>query len=208
MNPLVDGILAGYGIAIPVGAIAILIVDLGLRKGFRIAFMAGAGAASADLVYAAIAAVAGDLVAAQLAPFGTVLRLASAILLVAIGARGLWRSRRPAISAELLAAGTANESGGGTFVRFLGLTLLNPQTVAYFGALILGRDAGQPLELTGQIAFVVGAGLASWSWQSLLALVGAGARRRLTPAFQRSATIAGNLLVLALGLRIVAQLLR
>ena len=45
MTAFWEGVLAGYGIAIPVGAIAILIVDLGLRRGFQPAFMAGAGAA-------------------------------------------------------------------------------------------------------------------------------------------------------------------
>ena len=51
--------MAGYGIAIPVGAIAILIVDMGLRRGFGLGFMAGAGAAAADFIYASLAAVAG-----------------------------------------------------------------------------------------------------------------------------------------------------
>lgn len=40
MRPLVEGILAGFGIAIPVGPIAVLIVDLGVRRGFRPAFAA------------------------------------------------------------------------------------------------------------------------------------------------------------------------
>ena len=38
-----------------VGAIAILIVDMGLRRGFPAAFMAGAGAATADFIYALLA---------------------------------------------------------------------------------------------------------------------------------------------------------
>ncbi len=42
MTPFVEGLIAGYGIAIPVGAIAILIVEMGLRCGFRVGFMAGA----------------------------------------------------------------------------------------------------------------------------------------------------------------------
>jgi hypothetical protein len=47
------------GIAIPVGPIAILIIELGIRRGFSVAFCAGAGAASADLVYVTLAALAG-----------------------------------------------------------------------------------------------------------------------------------------------------
>ena len=52
LDAFLNGVVAGYGIAIPVGPIAILILELGLRRGFRIALSAGAGAASADLIYA------------------------------------------------------------------------------------------------------------------------------------------------------------
>jgi hypothetical protein len=45
MEAFITGVVAGYGIAIPVGAIAILIVEVGLKHGFRPAFFAGAGAA-------------------------------------------------------------------------------------------------------------------------------------------------------------------
>jgi len=67
------GVLAGYGIAIPVGPIAILILELGIQRGFSIAFCAGAGAASADLFYAVIAVLAGTLLASILAPFSALL---------------------------------------------------------------------------------------------------------------------------------------
>jgi len=56
MTPFWEGVLAGYGIAIPVGAIAVLIVDMGLRRGFGFGLMAGAGAATADFLYAGLAA--------------------------------------------------------------------------------------------------------------------------------------------------------
>lgn len=88
---LIQGLIAGYGIAIPVGAIAVLIVGVGLRKGFWVGFMAGAGAASADLLFAALAAIAGQLLGDILAPIQLPLRLASAALLVSIGGYGLWK---------------------------------------------------------------------------------------------------------------------
>jgi hypothetical protein len=51
------GVVAGYAIAIPVGAIAVLIVELGVRRGFRVAAAAGVGAGTADGLYAALAAL-------------------------------------------------------------------------------------------------------------------------------------------------------
>ena len=59
MTAFLEGLAAGYGIAIPVGAVAILIVNTALSGGFRLGFMAGAGAATADLLYAGVAVLAG-----------------------------------------------------------------------------------------------------------------------------------------------------
>jgi threonine/homoserine/homoserine lactone efflux protein len=44
------GLVAGYAIAIPVGAIAVLIIHTALTQGLRAGLAAGAGAATADLV--------------------------------------------------------------------------------------------------------------------------------------------------------------
>ena len=72
-----------------------------------------------------------------------------------------------------------------TYVTLLGLTSLNPATIAYFAALILGGSLGTNPSLTEKVDFVFGAFLASWSWQSLLALISALARRHLPGGFRR-----------------------
>jgi threonine/homoserine/homoserine lactone efflux protein len=82
------GAAAGLGIAIPVGAIAILIVETGLRRGFRLAAAAGAGAASVDGLYALVAAAFGAALAAVLAPWEKPLRVVAVVVLVAIAVRG------------------------------------------------------------------------------------------------------------------------
>jgi arginine exporter protein ArgO len=78
----------------------------------------------------------------------------------------------------------------------LALTLLNPMTIVYFAALVLGRQAGDGLTAAGEAAFVAGAFLASASWQLLVAgggtLVGrllTGPRGRLVTALLSSALI-------------------
>jgi arginine exporter protein ArgO len=207
MTAFWEGVLAGYGIAIPVGAIAVLIVDVGLRRGFGFGFVAGAGAATADLLYATLAALAGEALSPALAPFAVRLRIASALVLLGLGSYGLRRARR--VSGRQ-GAKPASSKGHGhlhTYAQFLGLTLLNPLTVAYFGALILGADTGSTVTATDRASFAVGAGLASLSWQTLLAGVGALARWRLSPRFQTYASAAGNLVVIGLGLRILVQVL-
>lgn len=198
----VAGALAGYAIAIPVGAIAVLIVETGVRRGFRIAAAAGAGAATADLTYATLAMAGGTAVAPALAPWSVPLRVAAIVFLLYLGLRGLVRvarERRSAGAGGSAEASPATTRVGGpgalaTYARFVGLTLLNPSTVVYFAALVLALPSlgADPL---ARPAFVVGAFLASISWQTVLAGVGAVAHHRLPPQFQVGISILGNVMI-------------
>jgi len=208
------GPLAGYGIAIPVGAIAILIVETGLRRGFRMAAAAGTGAATADGLYAIVAALFGSALAAVLAPLETPLRIIAVVLLVAIAVRGLLVLRGTSASSQDGSAGdmpvdidSAEQGGsaGRTYAAFLGLTLLNPITVTYYTALILGLS-GTGVNAIEKAAFVVGAFLASLSWQLLLAAAGSLLHRRLTPHLRVGVIVLGNVIVLLLALVIAADL--
>ncbi|MEW5991976.1 MAG: LysE family transporter [Chloroflexota bacterium] len=197
------GALAGWAIAIPVGAIAVLIVELGVRRGFRLAAAAGAGAASADGLYAGLAAIGGTALAAFLEPIEGLLRIVAVGALLAIGLRGLMLAtlRPRAVPAR---AGMADRVAG-TYTRFLGLTLLNPQTVVYFAALILalpdlGRGPAQ------RVAFVAGAFLASLAWQEVLAAVGAVGHHRLPAGFQVGISVLGNLLICGFAIAIALDL--
>jgi arginine exporter protein ArgO len=201
------GVVAGYGVAIPVGAIAVLIVDTALRRGLQIGLAAGAGAATADGAYALVAAVAGTAIAGAIAPIVVPLRWLSVVVLGVIAARGLNTLRR-AVATGGAAGGDAGggEPGpSGTYARFVGLTIINPTTVVYFAALILGLPA-LGSETGERAAFVAGALLASISWQSLLAVVGSLAHRRLPPSARTATSLVGNLIVLGLALNIARGL--
>jgi threonine/homoserine/homoserine lactone efflux protein len=200
MTAFWEGALAGYGIAIPVGAIAVLIIDMGLRRGFRLGFMAGAGAATADFMYALLAVLAGGALAALLAPVALRLRLLSAFVLIGLGVYGLWRMRGAARLAE---HGPMVVGHARVYSQFLGLTLLNPMTIVYFSSLILGMNTGEAVVVSERAAFVVGAGLASLSWQTLLAALGALVHRRLSPRTQALTSVVGNFIVIALGVRVL-----
>lgn len=208
MEAFLRGLIAGYGIAVPVGAIAVLIVEMGLRSGFFSAFMAGAGAATADLLYASLAALTGTALSSLLTPLASGLRIASGLVLAAIGLLGLrrvWLSLRlhgRVLSVNRPPPERLLDSPWRIYLRFVGLTLLNPLTITYFAALILSGETGI-FNWSANLLFVAGAALASLSWQSLLAGLGALAHSRLSPRFQTGASLLGNLIVLALGLRIL-----
>lgn len=194
IEALLAGAVAGYAIAIPVGAVAVLIVELGIRRGFAVGAAAGAGAASADGIYAAVAMAGGSAIADVIAPIEGPLRLVAAGVLTGIALRGLvWLviGPRGVPSSAPLPGNLA-----GTYLRFVAITLLNPATVVYFAALSLGLPAVAEGDATARAAFVVGAFVASLSWQTLLAGLGAVAHRRLPARFQAVIGLAGNLLII------------
>jgi len=199
-----EGVMAGYGIAIPVGAIAVLILDVSLRRGFRVGFMAGAGAAFADFLYAALAVVAGSALVQIISPYAIQVKVISGGVLFAVGLSGLMWSIRPSEPPE--PDGALSNGRGKVFFQFLGLTLINPLTIVYFSALILGGGAKSLVSIPEHAAFVIGAGLASLSWQTLLVGLGSLGHERLSSRFQMAASILGFLVVIGFGLRILLPL--
>jgi arginine exporter protein ArgO len=197
MNALAAGIVAGLAVAVPLGAIGILIVDLGVRGGFRPAFLAGLGTAMADAIYATVAAVAGLAVGAWLAPAERAIAFVAAGVLTCVGIFGLLALRRPPGSRPVPAA------DGRLVARFLGLTAINPATAATFAGLMVGLPAVAHAAAPGKLAFVAGAFGASLAWQSTLAGGGALMRHGLPPRARVWTSVAGQLIVLGLAVRLV-----
>ena len=198
------GAIAGFGIAIPVGPVAVLIIELGVRRGLRTAVAAALGTASADALYALLAVLAGASIAALLEPVAPALKLLAVIVLVVIAARGLYLALYHA-RVGIPAGAVLPAHAGRTYARFLVITLLNPTTILYFVALILGRpELGDGPAERG--AFIVGAALASTSWQLLLAGLGALAQQRLPWKVQFGISVLGNAVVVAFAVVIAASL--
>ncbi|MFI7305594.1 LysE family transporter [Micromonospora aurantiaca] len=213
------GLVAGYGVAIPVGAIAILILGLSARTSFRVGAAAALGVATADGLYAAVAALGGAAVASGLAPFAGPLRMIAAGVLLALAGLTARRALRPPAathppspSATTHPPATTREPSarGGmdtpvrAFAAVLALTLLNPATVVYFVALVLGRgdvlDSGPP----AAAAFTLGVFLASVSWQVLIAGGGSLIGRALTgPRGRRVTALLSSVIIAALAVATV-----
>jgi arginine exporter protein ArgO len=170
---LLAGVIAGYGVAVPVGAIAVLIAGLSARTSWRVGAAAGLGAATADGVYALVAVLGGAALAGVVAPIATPLRWVAAFVLLGLAGHTAWVALRGRSAADVQPRRPA--TAGKAYVGILGLTLLNPATVVYFAALVLGRGGAG-----GGAWFVAGAFLASASWQLLIAASGALAGRLLT----------------------------
>jgi arginine exporter protein ArgO len=171
--PFLAGVVAGYGVAVPVGAIGVLIAGLSARTSLRVGAAAGMGAATADGIYALIAVLGGAALAGTVAPIATPLRWAAAVVLLVLAGHTAWAALHRGRATDERAERPATPVKA--YAGILGLTLLNPATVVYFAALVMGRGGAG-----GGVWFVVGAFLASASWQLLIAGSGALAGRLLT----------------------------
>ncbi|MER6711148.1 MULTISPECIES: LysE family transporter [unclassified Streptomyces] len=191
---LVAGLLAGYGIAVPVGAVGTYLVSLTARTSLRTGVCAALGVATADGLYALAATLGGTALATALRPVLGPLRWVCVLVLLAlavwgaVGAARAYRGRRLATRTA-----PAPPRPARAFWGLLGITLLNPTTVVYFAALVLGSHATGPAGPLEQGVFVLAAFAASASWQVLLAGGGAllgraltGRRGRLVTAFVAS----------------------
>jgi arginine exporter protein ArgO len=201
---LVAGLLAGYGIAMPVGAVATYLVALTARTSLKLGTFAALGVATADGLYALIATVGGSALAPLIEPITTPLKWISVLVLLALAIRGAARAVTHHRRLQVGASSTTPPSPTRAYFALLGMTLLNPTTIIYFTALVLGsQDAATPTYVE-QTTFILAAFLASTSWQLSIAAGGALLGRLLTTPTARLLTaLTSSLLITALALHLL-----
>ena len=179
IGPLAAGFLAGLGIALPLGAIGVLIVREGVERGLRAAVPAAVAVACVDLAYALVAVVLGVRVAETLAGWERTIQLVGAAALAIVVVWGVRGTLRGVGREHPDAPATPALPTHHVFLRFVGLTAVNPMTAVYFAALTTGLSA----QLTGPAgaAFAAGVFLGSATWQLVLAFAGAFAGGRVGP---------------------------
>jgi threonine/homoserine/homoserine lactone efflux protein len=207
ISALAAGLLAGYGIAMPVGAIGAYLVALTARTSLRTGASGALGVATADGVYALIAVYGSAALAPALRSVALPLRRASAVVLMLLAARGVMRAireYRQRRDEDQAGAGTAASGVARAYLGLWGMTMLNPLTVVYFTALVLGRQTSSAPGGADQAAFVLAVFVASASWQLVLAGGGAVLGRVLTGRRGRFITaLASSTLIGALALHLL-----
>ncbi|MET8749164.1 LysE family transporter [Streptomyces sp. NPDC004667] len=220
-SPALSGAVAGLGVAMPMGAMSVLLLQEAMRHR-RTAVAAAAGIAAVDLGYAALATAVGPWVASRVSPVEAWIRLVAAAVLLSIAVHALHRSARPAPAAlpapaapsapppphEARDPGGVAGAGAGAvraFGRYVGLTAVNPTTALYFAALTTAQASALTTHATAG-AFLVGVAAASLLWQQTLVALGAFAGRRISPAARAWTFRLGYGLVAAYALKIAFPL--
>ncbi|WP_292368926.1 LysE family translocator [Methanoregula sp. UBA64] len=133
---LVAGIIFGFCIAAPVGPIAILCIRRTLACGWRSGIATGLGAATADGVYAGVAAFGLTVVTGLLTGHMTIVSAVGGALLVGLGVRIF-------LSAPPDTPGTAGECTLlQDYATTVFLTLTNPMTLISFAGVFAALGIG------------------------------------------------------------------
>lgn len=173
LDALTSGLVTGYAIAVPVGAVAVMIVAVSSRTSWPTGAAAGLGVASVDGGYALLAVLAGTAVARVLDPVSGVLTAISVAVLLAIAALTLVHAFRPARAGCADRPGLEHWTPLRAWLTLAAITAVNPATVLYFAAIVLGGTVRIDGPAEGAV-FVAAAFVASASWQLFVAGVGSG----------------------------------
>ena len=198
LDVLISGLVTGYAIAVPVGAVAVMIIAVSARTSWRTGAAAGLGVATVDGGYALVAVVAGTAVARALEPVSAGLTAVSVVVLLGIAALTLRHAFRPEREDGRLARTWTPVRA---WLTFAAITAINPATVLYFAAIVLGGT----VEIDGPgegTVFVVAAFAASASWQVFVASIGSGLGRWIAgPRGRRTTGVLAALAIAALALK-------
>jgi threonine/homoserine/homoserine lactone efflux protein len=196
MKEFLPGALIGLSIAAPVGPIGVLCIRRSLTHGRTVGFVSGLGAATADAVYALIAALGLTALTRALVAHTAWLQLAGGAFMLGLGLSLLRAPPRPAESA----AG-ARTSLLAAFASTFALTLTNPMTILSF----IGIFAGLGAETFSGGTAVLGVFLGSAAWWLFLATAAGWFSGRLQRGGLRVVNIASGVIIAGFG---AAQIFR
>lgn len=151
--------IIGIVVAAPVGAMGILCIQRTLVHGWRGGISTGAGIATADAIYAALAAFGVTAVSQWLVDYQAQLRIVGGLALLWLG----WRAivTPPAHDAAQAADSTRL---GQLYSSAVGLTLTNPMTIMSFAAIFAGAGLVAQAGTGSAMIVTIGVAVGSLSW--------------------------------------------
>jgi threonine/homoserine/homoserine lactone efflux protein len=192
IEPFARGLAIGFAIAAAIGPIGLLCIRRTLTDGPRVGLASGLGAATADTLYASVAAFGLTILADLLVGLRRGLGVVGGGFLVILAIRSIRTRPRAAAdrpSGTLLSA----------YVTTVALTVANPTTILSFAAAFVGLGlAGHDTPTAAALVLGVGTGSTAW-WVILTATVSAF-RERMGPAALARLASGSSALIGLLGL--------
>jgi threonine/homoserine/homoserine lactone efflux protein len=158
------GLIIGFAMALPIGPIGIICVRKTLTEGKMHGFVIGLGAATADMLYACIAAFGLTMISDLILEQQFWIQLIGGSLLLYIGVKTyLTLPKDPTIPAD-------KDSLAGSFFYTVFLTLTNPLTIFSFLAVFAAFGFGDGMSLLSATTLVVGVFVGSALWFLVLTM--------------------------------------
>lgn len=172
---LLEGIAIGFLLATPIGVVGILCIKRTLASGRRQGFLTGLGGASADLIFATVAAfgirLISDFVVAE--QYG--IRLVGGIFLLLMGFFTMRSRPAVALNTDNVVQQTR------TYISTLLLALTNPLVMFGFGAVLSAIGVGGLVDDYAALTMLVaGIFLGSFLWFASITFVVDKYRNRIT----------------------------
>src|SRR4051812_32766505 len=178
MRPLLVGFGLGFFVAAQLGPLSLFLIRSTLRGSVQVGLAIGAGIAVIDGLYAALGA-AGAAAMLEIDPVRTAFGLLGAAVLIWLGTKTLLSAFR--IRAGLEATEEV-ASPRRAFATSLGATASNPLTMASWAAVFAAASTASVAgHGASAVLLVLGVGIGSLTWCSLLAFAVAAGRRRVGP---------------------------
>jgi threonine/homoserine/homoserine lactone efflux protein len=193
---LAKGLIAGFVIAAPVGAVGILCVQRTLSKNMLAGLIAGGGAAIGDTLFGAIAAFGLTFIAEFLQTYDNWLRLIGGLLLLGLGALTVFKKIEP-IDRE----GPSLTRHAGDFVSTFVLTISNPATILAFTPVFATLNAVLPPGDPGSSwTLILGVFAGSALWWLILCSLSSLFRTKLNDARMQLINRISGILIMIFGL--------
>lgn len=193
----------GFGLAAPVGPIGLLCIRRSITDGRVAGFVSGLGAATADAIYGAIAALGLTAVTGLLLAHHVALQFIGALFLVYIGVSVI-RAKPPA-----RAAGSAHAANLlNAYSSTLALTLANPATILTFIGIFTGLGIGVTSGgFTPAVLLVAGVFLGSAAWWLFLSAAASWLGRKADLGGLHLVNLGSGMLIIGFGAWQLASLL-
>jgi threonine/homoserine/homoserine lactone efflux protein len=187
-----------------VGAIGVLVIRRTLAHGRLHGFFSGMGAATADAIYGAIAALGLTALTSFLTSTSDVIRFFGGLFLLYVGYKTLISKPQ-----ELSDSTTINnkESLLSAYFTVLMLTLTNPMTIISFIGIFAGLGANTDNDPLSAFITVLGVFLGSAAWWLVLSFGVGLVRERFTPRWMLWVNRLSGIIIIVFALIILRDLL-
>jgi threonine/homoserine/homoserine lactone efflux protein len=187
-------VVLGLTLAAPIGPMAVLLMRRSLVDGLSAGLVCGAGIATGDALYAALAAAGVAGISAFLAAHAAVVHLVAGAIMIAIGLR------------MLLAPGAEpkSSSANGRYLETVFLTLTNPMTILTYAAAFNWLAPVGSFDVRIAALSVAGVFAGSMLWWLLLGFAVSRMRHVITGSVRLAIDRVAGVFLIAFGARTAA----